>query len=309
MLKILGKVMRFLLWFAPLAGLFAIGFLLAGKYDVAINEFMYKPENLYGILMEAFGWYPAFLPTLFGLALLAGTRLPLRKQWQRLAARGLAVAAMLLGYGLAFRQSGIYLTRRGLLDGSWNWLQILLLTLAIELVFITLIVGIRVRPATRLRMLFFTGFATVYMVLNQGVVNLFKLIWQRTRFDDMLAAGPSGLQHFTPFTQPGGFGGSSFPSGHVANAAGIFVLIILCDLYAGWRENRGVVRGGCWVYIVAMAVARILIGRHFLSDTLAAAGIVALLFYVLHHNPFYNRYLLKTLRRAHLADIGELHDI
>ena len=98
----------------------------------------------------------------------------------------------------------------------------------------------------------------------------------RTRFDDMLALGD--FSAFTHWLRPLGNGGSSFPSGHTAAACSIFVLVLLCDVFPGWHKRRALVWGACWAYVGGMALSRLVMGRHYLSDTLAAAFLMTALF-------------------------------
>jgi membrane-associated phospholipid phosphatase len=154
--------------------------------------------------------------------------------------------------------------------------------------------------AVRARLVFFGVCGSVLCAANQAVVYPIKTLWARTRFDDMLAAG--SFEAFTPWFRPLGFGGSSFPSGHTANAACILALLVLCDLFPGWGKRRRLVTALCWAFIALMATARIVIGRHFLSDTLAASAIMAGLFYALRHNRFYRKGLRRALERAAQAE-------
>ena len=137
---------------------------------------------------------------------------------------------------------------------------------------------------------------TVYAVANQVATYLLKFIWSRPRFDDMLAEGTQHL--FRHWFMPFGSGGSSFPSGHTANAAGIFALLFLCDVFPALGRHRRLVTAGCWLYVALMAFSRILIGRHFLSDTLAASALMALLFYAVHHSKRYRQGLPALLESA-----------
>ena len=132
---------------------------------------------------------------------------------------------------------------------------------------------------------------TIYMVLDNAVINVLKMIWARTRFDDMMTMG--SMDAFTAWWQPFGNGGTSFPSGHTASACSILVLVLLCDVFAAFAKKRTLVWSICWVYIAMMAYARILIGRHFLSDTLAAIFVMLCLFFVMVKCKWYRAGLKK----------------
>ena len=109
----------------------------------------------------------------------------------------------------------------------------------------------------------------------------------------MLAAGD--FSRFTSWLQPFGQGGSSFPSGHTASACGIFMLLIVCDVSARFARRRGLVWAVCWAYVAGMALSRMAMGRHFLSDTVMAAGVMAALFLALTHTGAYRKSLASAL--------------
>lgn len=270
--------------------IFAAGFIFATFADLDINISLYSPHSMYAILMECFGWWWAFLPAFLLLGILAVQRgLPKRRIWQPI----LCILAFAGGLFALYRASYGYMKDRGLIAGigdpvAWVWL------FAAILFGIVLLFAIwRIPPSYHKKLLFVAIVGTIFLLANQVLVYPLKTLWARTRFDDMFAL--SSFSSFTPWYLPLGNGGSSFPSGHTANAAGIFCLLFLCDVFPRFEKRRGAVLAICWVYIAAMAFARILIGRHFLSDTLAASGLMAIVFYIIRHNAIYKKELSKTL--------------
>lgn len=69
----------------------------------------------------------------------------------------------------------------------------------------------------------------------------------------------------------------AFPSGHTAAACSVFILTLACDVCLKWNRRRTLVWALCWAYVAFMALCRLVIGRHYLSDTLAAAFVMLLL--------------------------------
>lgn len=264
--------------------LFAAGMAAGALWDLPLNHALYSPASLPAVLMETFGYYPLYLPAA-GLALCAA------------ADRRLAPALRVLCTVLAFAGCvglGVYsytgLCARGAPAPAWFtggvWL------------FLAVCAALALRYAAasaarlgRLRFACFWG--TVYFALELVVINLLKQIWARTRFDDMLAAGD--FSRFTSWLHPFGNGGTSFPSGHTASACGIFVLLIVCDVSVRFARKRSLVRAACWAYVAGMALSRMIMGRHFLSDTVMAAGVMALVFHILTHTAPYKKSLSNTL--------------
>lgn len=271
----------FFAWFIPALLIFAAGFYAGARWDLFIDETLYDPQSVFAVIFEAFGWYPAFLPIILFMGLWVAARGS--SMWKRVGGGFLA----LVGVGVLYYAAWHYLEKRSWAAGlsdyrTWIWLAAGVVVLVLFAVWL-----FRLQEGTRQRLAFFGLAGSAYMIANQVVVYAVKLVWRRPRFDDMLASDT--LSDFMPWYQPLGPGGSSFPSAHTANAAGIFMLVVLCDIYPSLARYRKLFYVLCWGYIAAMAAARIIMGRHFLSDTLAAAGIMALLFFGLRRLPIYKR--------------------
>lgn len=268
------------IWMVLVLVVCALLLAVATQYDLVINQRVYSPENGFVVFMEAVGWWPLYLPGLFwGGFLLRRSHQPV---WGFLISLGSSIALCLPTFS--------YLSHRGWLTSVPLWAQAIVVT-------ITFLVSIWFagipgrRTSMRLSFICSTGFwmmALVNLVL-QGM----KLVWNRTRFDDMLASG--NFDQFTPWYHPFGNGGSSFPSAHTAAAAGVLLLLLAADIFPMIRRHVGFWGVVCTLYIGCMAACRVVIGRHFLSDTVVASLIVWGLFAAVQHSSFWKS-CLKQLQ-------------
>ncbi len=93
--------------------------------------------------------------------------------------------------------------------------------------------------------------AAVAMVASAGSVQVLKWLFDRERPDLMLVTSDAG----------------SFPSGHTANAATLAVLLVAVAA-SRWRWWVGAVGA---LYILLMAVSRLVLGVHWCTDVLGGA--------------------------------------
>lgn len=255
------------------AVLLCAGLAAAAFWDLEINRVLYSPGFLPAVLMEAFGWFPQYLPAIVLCACVAldGTR-----RTSLRTAGGLLAA---VGSGLLVYIGGYHLFKRNLPAPAALLWTAGLSGLALGVCALALYFS---RGKRRQKLEFVCLWGTVYLLAGLAVINIIKAVWQRTRFDDMLAAaGGSFEDAFTQFTvwmRPFGNGGSSFPSGHTAAACSMFILTFACDVCPEWDRHRTLIWGLGWAYVAFMAMCRLIIGRHYLSDTLASAFIMTLLY-------------------------------
>jgi len=98
-----------------------------------------------------------------------------------------------------------------------------------------------------------------YVICIQGV----KYFWGRVRFRELDAA----FSQFTPWYLPQGITGSdSFPSGHAAMGWILLALLILLSNKKEWVKNLSFVL--IFIWAVALALSRVIIGAHYASDVL-----------------------------------------
>jgi membrane-associated phospholipid phosphatase len=192
------------------------------------------------------------------------------------------------GSGILLYMGAHHLVKRGMSGPSITLWTVLLGGLSLGICALALY---RSRSGGRKKLEFVCLWGTVYLLAGLAAINIIKAVWQRTRFDDMLTAAGGGFEgafaQFTSWMQPFGNGGSSFPSGHTAAACSVFNLTLACDVCLKWNRRRTLVWALCWAYVAFMALCRLVIGRHYLSDTLAAAFVMLLLYLGMRKTKWY----------------------
>lgn len=271
-----------------LLGMLAVGLMaVALQYDLALDHMLFSPKNPFAIIMEAFCFWPLYLP----FALLGAVWANLYTSDVR---RILGDLFVVLTFGGLLFLSLPNLAERGLTAGYSS-------PLAILLIFVLTLTAIKLAgrcgKGTLLRLEFFAKFGIVFCIANNAIINLMKLLWTRMRYDDMAKLGD--FSSFTPWVRFGEVAGNtSFPSGHTAAACGILLLLLLPRLFAKLRGKELALIAICYGYIALSGFARMVIGRHYLSDTVAAAIIVTLLFFLLTSLPAFRKRLKQTNRKA-----------
>jgi membrane-associated phospholipid phosphatase len=119
---------------------------------------------------------------------------------------------------------------------------------------VALVVAVLAVAFRRLPVRGVVSFLVVVMVGQTVLVNVIKVIVDRTRPD---------IDRLT------GFAGPSFPSGHAATTAATFACAALLLGYSRGRVERAALTGVAAGIAVAVATTRVLLGVHWLTDVVA----------------------------------------
>lgn len=104
-------------------------------------------------------------------------------------------------------------------------------------------------------------------------VDIMKNLWGRVRFRDLLSSG--SCDGFTAwFVINGKNGNKSFPSGHTAGAGMSYLLMLLPFIDKKRQKYRAVYFWCPFIYTSAVALTRLVMGAHYLSDV-AVGGVIA----------------------------------
>ncbi|MEI7668246.1 MAG: phosphatase PAP2 family protein, partial [Erysipelotrichaceae bacterium] len=243
------------------------GLALSVSFDLEISSLLYNQSNWLGRFGEAFGEFPGLFIGALSSAILVLTRNKNAKQS--------TVSSSILG-GLCWLILSIL---AGVMPSYYLHLPLwtgLILSLIVLVITILLIRKIPVEHYSKIRNIAWVGLLT--LVCSSLFVSLLKMGWSRVRFRDM---GLS-VSAFTPWYLPNGFLGNykwaSFPSGHVATATVIFVFTLLPTVLSSLKKYNKLISIICYLWLIMVMLSRIIMGAHFLSDTIVGVLITLSLF-------------------------------
>ena len=275
------------------AALVLLVLLIAGSiWDLPISRALYPGhESSIGQFFAAFGGQPAFLAISAAGALLLLRRKSINPGWNTLLAFS----------GGALILFGIVMNVHEAVD---NVAQLPLWVAALVTVFMTLVCSVLLamasREASTKTVLRFILTVTFVAIVTALLINVIKIPWGRVRMRLIVQAGNES--YFTPWWQAGGtlkrqllaegvakseF--RSFPSGHTACAACAMLMILLPTLSKRLQKRTTLCfLLGC-VWTLGVALSRICMGAHFLTDVTAASlvflGVASLGIWLFYLNP------------------------
>lgn len=250
------------------AALILLVMLAVGSFaDYPISLALYHPDNPFGKLLAGFGEYPAAL----GFSAAGAMLLSAHNRQRRLAGMLQMIA------GCWFILSGGAMAAAlptGYLDIP-VWLAALI---GVGCTGLTVWgVLLLCRDADRGIVLRVAAVFLLVIFADILVVNLVKIPWGRAR---MRLVASDARAYFMPWWQPGtelrdtlvaaGIAAEefkSFPSGHSANSSSLMLLSLLPVLRPQWKHRQAVLFCVGFGWALAVAVSRIVMGAHYLSDT------------------------------------------
>lgn len=250
------------------SGIFLLLMLAIGSvWDYPISQMLYFPENPFGKFLAAFGEYP------MGLALAAaGAMLISARNRDK---KFVGVLQVILGAFLILSAVST-LAQITAIQSSIS----ILVTTTLSVIFVGLTVyGIicLCKGADRGTVIRMAAVFVLFVFAEMIIVNVIKIPWGRAR---MRLVAVDSRAYFMPWWQPGkqlkdtlvaaGVAAEefkSFPSGHTANASSLMLLCLLPTICPKLENKRTLLFfiGLGWTCLVA--VSRITMGAHYLTDT------------------------------------------
>lgn len=259
--------------------------------DLQISTALYT-KNIFGRIFEVVGEVPALFICLFGCAILFKYR----------SRKNLAVNILLgIAFGflaLSFAFMGGFMVSNYIAENLETSVSIILvLGIAIVMLVGSILLSNLIPKTNTRQAVTFAIIAIVYFVSLLIIFNVLKGIWGRMR----MRAMTDPATQFTPWyviNNRGGFDNefASFPSGHAANSAVIMIITLLPALFTNLKNKETLLKTISYVWIVTVAISRIVMGAHFASDVLVGATLSIVLLEVW-------RFIICKIRKDNLIEL------
>jgi len=263
-------------------------------YDVSTN--LVNKDSAFGEFFNRHGEFPVGLALLIGTAVLFGTRKK-EKVLNNVFGYIIAVPFMFLSsffigfmpFNYAYEH-----VEGGMPSGMFN----LAIAICVIIFIVTLVV---IKKLGKERLMKYRKIAILFILLGISsvvVVNVIKIFWGRPRMRSI-----SSIEQFKYWYEINGptFDNElkSFPSGHTANG---FLMVALSYLMPSklWR-NRFMIFGIAWGSCVALS--RVVLGAHFLSDVIVGGYVTIVVMFILEHFLLKNNELNRS-KYAPKSDVG-----
>ncbi len=275
--------------------------LIGTFYDLQIDRALYNPENGFALFMQKYGEVPRFALWGPAAAVLYATRawesarlvqvvsflkakLSKSKNGLSQTARTKLLRVADVGFGVGFLVLGYFSWQKLIKNVVKQWFSDEVKeTVLYTILLVTVILVVDVLAAycakkylkadtlQKLKPLAYGGI--VFGILYRIGIDPIKNAVERTRFYEMVDPTVYNDPQFTMFTPwyMHGNGGSSFPSGHTASGAALFLSLTLCDTLDTFKNKERVFFLLSWVYTWVLGFSRMMMGRHFLSDVAMGA--------------------------------------
>lgn len=254
-------------------------------YDWQITDTLYKPDSFFGIFFEAFAYFPiyAFIPVLGACMMITS----------RDNGSSFAIGAVLLIFSccIFFYSAALHLEKRAFITKTNPYLRGMAGGLLAAGIFLLIRKASR-KTVKKLQSL--CAFAAMFLITHGIVFTLAKKLFGRDRYEDIIA---DGANSFARWFKPVFFSsGSSFPSGHTGAAMGMLILLLLPFLFEFFADKKNILFIAAYIYRGLMAFSRMVMGRHFLSDTAMAIILMTVIFMIL--TPLFEKlYKSQFIRR------------
>lgn len=258
---------------------------LGAKYDWSITDKFYNPNSVFGIIFEAYSPLPIyiFIPV-WGASLMI-------KSKNSGVTFTCGISMLIISCCIFMYNGAFVMANRGLIKRVNLYICGIVGGFTAAAIFIAMR-GLNRNTIRKIQAV--CAFAFAYMTVYLAVFFTMKRIFGRDRYEDIISGGEYA---FADWFKPIFFSsGTSFPSGHTGAAMGVLILLILPFIFEFFQNKKVVLFISCYVYAFITAISRLVMGRHFVSDTALSILLMTIIFMCLtpSFEKMYKRYLLKS---------------
>lgn len=251
--------------------------------DLSISKSLYNKKSKFGEFFQI----TAPIPNMIVGPLSAAVLFRLRNKKSHL--KNYLVTVIYAGFFLIASIIGAYVPLHYMGYGLFSSIHIIVTAIYSVAIFIFAHL-IKIDDVEKFRKIAYIGF--IVFVMTPVIVEIVKTVWGRVRFREMsepydMFTGwffPQFFKHTDTFIDP-----SSFPSGHTANAAVIFMIMFLPELYPTFENKKAILFSISGIWTICTAIGRIIAGAHFASDVTMGA-FLAVVIIGLSHRLVYSKF-------------------
>jgi|AGTN01.1.fsa_nt_gi PAP2 superfamily. len=289
--------------------LFFVGLVaIASFFDLQINQALYDPGSSFGQFLARLGEFPSYLAAPVVGAILFGCNYGAKKA----AKISIKIAAALIIWGGFFYSSFWFFGNFTPKDLPYSMVYKVVFSLFFTAA--TILGTSKVGENNMRKLIVFAIVLAIVAALGNALVQIMKVLWERQRFRTMvdteanaaiISMYGSDFKGFSPWYRPeflfpthmrtvayidavkavDSDAFHSFPSGHTVAAAASFAIVIIPETHENTVKFRSLFWIAPAVYTALVALSRMIVGAHYLSDVVFGGfigfGIAALTRYII----------------------------
>ena len=246
--------------------------LAIGDLDFTISEAIINENSLWARFFDIFGEIPAYGGVILAITLLYGGRNRTIKWWNIVSS---TITIVFLSTSSFFMTLGI---TRYIFHEEMDTITTFAYIIMIIMTLLIIVTALYIAHTKGHKFVGFQKHAwlLILLVLFEGViVNIIKSLWARPRMRSI-----NDVSEFKHWYEINGWTNDnelkSFPSGHTSNGFVIIAYMMFVPYFKSIKMNYFIIGAVIWGTLVALS--RVVLGAHFLSDVLVGSYITIFLF-------------------------------
>jgi len=247
--------------------LYLVSIVIFTQYDLTISKYLYQPNSGFGKFFWMFGELPGTFAGLVSLALLTTSYTGNDEQKRDYNRIFFGLLTFIMGFVISI-QLIKYL--------ELEFFPYIFIGFILSMILVVWANQLSDVKKKQIRVYAFIGILTV--ILGILIPNVIKLVWARPRYRIMIGDDTLFRYWFdrVGFTFDDNW--KSFPSGHSAAAATTLVYTFLPQLFDKLKGKERSILVVCSLWIMIVMVSRVVMGDHFVTDTLFGSGLTIIVF-------------------------------